>query len=148
MFRITRSKMTQPISSRGRVITNTQSAHVRWPARPAELRAGLDFSFVSFLCIKTKKRKQLWLFIKVRRNWSYLQKKSLFTFFCVCKRILRQAQDKIPKEKHTGNDPDSYRDSHCRTPWFSFGTTVNCAKQFLSSTSTIVEVFLFPRYFP
>ena len=20
------------------------------------------------------------------------------------------------KEKHTGNDPDSYRDSHCRTP--------------------------------
>jgi len=31
---------------------------VRWPARPAELRAGLDFSFVSFLCIKTKKRKE------------------------------------------------------------------------------------------
>jgi len=24
--------------------------------------------------------------------------------------------------------------SHCRTPWFSFGATVNCAKQFLSST--------------
>jgi hypothetical protein len=20
------------------------------------------------------------------------------------------------KEKHTGNDPDSYRDGHCRTP--------------------------------
>jgi hypothetical protein len=20
------------------------------------------------------------------------------------------------QEKHTGNDPDSYRDSHCRTP--------------------------------
>jgi hypothetical protein len=33
--------------------------HVRWPARRAELRAGLDFSFVSFLCIKTKKRKNL-----------------------------------------------------------------------------------------
>jgi hypothetical protein len=35
----------------------------------------------------------------------------LCSFFCLCKRILRQAQDKIPKEKHTGNDPDSYRDS-------------------------------------
>ena len=33
--------------------------HVRWPARPAEHRAGLDFSFVSFLCIKTKKRKEI-----------------------------------------------------------------------------------------
>jgi len=35
------------------------TVHVRWPALPAELRAGLDFSFVSFLCIKTKKRKEL-----------------------------------------------------------------------------------------
>ena len=35
--------------------------HVRWPARSrlvGKHRAGLDFSFVSFLCIKTKKRKE------------------------------------------------------------------------------------------
>ena len=32
---------------------------MRWPARPAEHRAGLEFSFVSFLCFKTKKRKEV-----------------------------------------------------------------------------------------
>ena len=32
----------------------------------------------------------------------------LCSFFRLCKRILRQAQDKIPKEKHTGNDLQPY----------------------------------------
>ena len=38
------------------------TVHVRWPARPAELRAGLVpiaiGIFVTFLCFKTKKSKQ------------------------------------------------------------------------------------------
>ena len=46
MFRIARSKLIQTISSVRSVITIYLSVHVRWPARPAELRAGLDFFFV------------------------------------------------------------------------------------------------------
>jgi len=46
MFRTARSKLIQTISSIGSVITIYLSVHVRWPARPAELRAGLDFFFV------------------------------------------------------------------------------------------------------
>ena len=53
MFRIARSKLIQTISSIRNVITIYLSVHVRWPARPAELRAGLDF-FGSF-CIKAKR---------------------------------------------------------------------------------------------
>ena len=34
---------------------------------------------------------------------------------------------------------------HCRTPWLDFSTTVNCAKQFLSSASTINENSFFTR---
>ena len=35
--------------------------------------------------------------------------------------------------------------SHCRTPWFNFSATVNYTKQFLSSTSTIVEMCFFHK---
>jgi hypothetical protein len=71
---------------------------VRWPARPAEHRAGLEFSFVSFLCFKTKKRKE----VSVVTFLFYV-----LSFACAKERT---------KEKHTGNDPDSYRDSRCRRP--------------------------------
>jgi len=54
MFRIARSKLIQTISSVRSVITIYLSVHVRWPARPAEHRAGLDF-FVTF-CIKAKSK--------------------------------------------------------------------------------------------
>jgi hypothetical protein len=45
--------MIQTISSIRSVFTIYLNVHVRWPARPAELRAGLDF-FGSF-CIKAKR---------------------------------------------------------------------------------------------
>jgi len=46
MFRIARSKLIQTISSIRNVITIYLSVHVRWPARPAEHRAGLEFSLL------------------------------------------------------------------------------------------------------
>jgi len=43
-----------------------------------------------------------------RKKEQYRQRSSVLSFACAKERT---------KEKHTGNDPDSYRDSHCRTPW-------------------------------
>src|SRR6187549_2511000 len=84
MFRIARSKLIQTISSIRSVITIYLSVHVRWPARPAELRAGLDF-FGSF-CIKAKRTE---IYKNGRKNLSIL------SFACAKERT---------KEKHTGND--------------------------------------------
>jgi hypothetical protein len=60
------------------------NVNVRWPARPAEHRAGLDF-FGSF-CIKAKRTK---IYKNERKNLSVL------SFACAKERT---------KEKHTGND--------------------------------------------
>jgi hypothetical protein len=84
MFRITRSKLIQTISSIRSGITIYLSVHVRWPDRPAELRAGLDF-FGSF-CIKAKRTE---IYNNERKNLSIL------SFACAKERT---------KEKHTGND--------------------------------------------
>jgi len=46
MFRIARSKLIQTTCSIRSVITIYLSVHVRWPARPAEHRAGLEFSLL------------------------------------------------------------------------------------------------------
>jgi len=73
MFRIARSKLIQTISSIRSAISIYWSAHVRWPARPAELRAGLDF-FGSF-CIQAKEQKS------IRKR-----EKLIYSFFCLCKR--------------------------------------------------------------
>jgi len=48
-----KDKLIQTTSSIRNAITIYLSVHVRWPARPAEHRAGLDF-FGSF-CIKAKR---------------------------------------------------------------------------------------------
>ena len=96
MFRIARSKLIQTISSIRSVIIIYLSVHVRWPARPAELWAGLDFSFVSFLCIKTKKRKSFWILTKSEETDStYKRKVYILSFACA---------KESNKEKHTGND--------------------------------------------
>jgi len=87
-------------------LQSIKTVHVRRPARPAEHRPGLIF--LLFLFFVSRQRKERHLKIDFFND--------VCSFFCLCKRILRQAQDKIPKEKHTGNDPDSYRDSRCRTP--------------------------------
>ena len=84
MFRIARSKLIQTISSISSVITSYLSVHVRWPARPAELRAGLEF-FGPF-CIKAKRTE---IYKNERKNLSIL------SFACAKERT---------KEKHTGND--------------------------------------------
>jgi hypothetical protein len=97
MFRIARSKLIQTISSIKSVITFYLSIHVRWPARPAELWAGLDF-FGSF-CIKAKRTE---IYKNVRKNLSIL------SFACAKERT---------KEKHTGNDiqplPDALIELQC-----------------------------------
>ena len=95
MFRIARSKLIQTISSIRSVITIYLSVHVRWPARPAELRAGLDF-FGSF-CIKAK-----------RTESQRLELIYVLSFACAKERT---------KEKHTGNDiqplPDALIELQC-----------------------------------
>ncbi len=74
-----------------------------------------------------------WFFLHQGKKNRTIRKSFMFFLLLV--------QKKEHKEKHTGNDPDSYRDSRCRTPWCSFSATVNSAKQFLSSTSTISGAF-------
>jgi hypothetical protein len=64
---------------------------VRWPARPAELRAGLDF-FGSF-CVKAK------------RTEIYKNKRKTYLFF------LLLVQKKEPKKS-----TPAMIYSHCRTP--------------------------------
>ena len=85
----------------------------------------LDFSFVSFLCIKTKKRK-----------------KNIYHFLF----FLLLVQKKEPKKStpamiYSHCRPDSYRD------WLNSSTTVNWTKQFLSSASTIFEISLYNQFY-
>ena len=45
-----------------------------------------------------------------------------------------------PACRQAGKSTPAMIYSHCRTPWLNFSATVNCTKQFLSSTSTINEI--------
>ena len=82
------------------------------PAKPAEhlVWPWIFFCFFSLFQDKEKKgNKCCYIFI-------------LCTFFCLCK---RKCQRKAHRQRYT---------AVAGTPWFSFGATVNWAKQFLSST--------------
>jgi hypothetical protein len=70
------------------------NVHVRWPARPAEHRAGLDF--LLFLFFVSRQRKERHLRIDFFDD--------VCSFFCLCK---RKNETCLPagREKHTGNDP-------------------------------------------
>jgi len=70
--------------------TKYESVHVRWPGQTSGA-FGLALIFLVLFASRQKEQKI--------KEHIYL-----CSFFCLCKRILRQAQDKILKEKHTGND--------------------------------------------
>ena len=71
--------------------------------------------------------------IKAKRTEIYKNKRKTYLFFLL-----------LVQKKVTKKSTPAMIYSHYRTPWLNFSATVNWAKQFLSSTSTIVEVFLFP----
>jgi hypothetical protein len=73
MFRIARSKLIQTTSSIMSVITIYLSVHVRWLARPAEHRAGLEFSLLlSLLQGKESKMIQYSMISILRKSIGWL----------------------------------------------------------------------------
>jgi hypothetical protein len=77
------------------------TVHVRWPARPAEHRPGLNF-LCYFLCFKTKKVNEDCIRQKVDKTPQQL---FLFIYFLLL--VSRFSSGQSPesnKEKHTAND--------------------------------------------
>ena len=62
------------------------TVHVRWPAKTSGPPEADEFSFVSFLCFKTKKRKEISVVT--------------FLFYALSFACAKESA----KEKHTGND--------------------------------------------
>ena len=82
------------------------TVHVRWPGQTSGA-FGLALIFLVLFASRQKEH----------RNYS--NKFYVLSFACAKERT---------KEKHTGNDIQPLP-----APWLGFSTTVNCAKQFLSS---------------
>ena len=101
------------------------TVHVRWPAKTSgAFGFGLNF-LCYFLCFKTKKVKRT--VASRQKEWKSLKINIMFFLLLV--------QKKEPKKS-----TPALIYSHCRMPWVSFSATVDSAKQFLSSTSTIIEM--------
>jgi len=80
-------------------LQSLMTVHVRWPARPAELRAGLDF-FGSF-CIKAK---------RTETHKNNRKNLSILSFACA-----KESFDKLRIKSPKKSTPAMIY-SHCRTP--------------------------------
>ena len=92
-------------------------------ARPSQRSIWFGLDLFGSFCIKAKRTEN--------------QKADLFIFFLLL----------VQKKERKKSTPAMIY-SHCRTPWFSFSATVNWAKQFLSSASTIIVICFLDWLFP